>query len=93
METMGLRELNRNPSKAVAWVRAGVTVVVTDRGRPILRMVPEAERPGVLHELVASGQATAPAEEGMPELVSDLAPELESVADLLVADRHRERRR
>ena len=42
VETIGLRELNQNPSRAVARVRAGVTVVVTDRGRPILRMVPGA---------------------------------------------------
>jgi antitoxin (DNA-binding transcriptional repressor) of toxin-antitoxin stability system len=79
METIGLWELNQNPSKAVALVRAGVTVVVTDRGRPILRMVPEAERPGALHELVASGEATAPAEQGMPELIADLAPEVDSL--------------
>ena len=46
METIGLRELNQNPSKAVARVRAGETIVVTDRGRPVLRLVPEDERPG-----------------------------------------------
>jgi prevent-host-death family protein len=93
METIGLRELNQNPSKAVARVRAGVTVVVTDRGRPILRMVPEAERPGALHELVASGQATAPVDPGRPELIPDLAPEVDSLANVLVADRRRERGR
>ena len=45
METIGLRELNQNPSRAVALVRAGATVIVTDRGTPVLRMVPEADRP------------------------------------------------
>jgi antitoxin (DNA-binding transcriptional repressor) of toxin-antitoxin stability system len=93
VETIGLRELNQNPSRAVARVRAGVTVVVTDRGRPILRMVPEVERPGALHELVASGEATAPIDQDMPELIPDLAPEVESLAELLVADRRRERDR
>ncbi|MDP9427916.1 MAG: type II toxin-antitoxin system Phd/YefM family antitoxin [Actinomycetota bacterium] len=93
METIGLRELNQNPSRAVARVRAGVTVVVTDRGRPILRMVPEVERPGALHELVASGEATAPIDQDMPELIPDLAPEVDSLAELLVADRRRERDR
>jgi prevent-host-death family protein len=72
VETIGLRELNQNPSRAVARVRAGVTVVVTDRGRPILRMVPEVERPG---------------------LIPDLAPELDSLAESVVADRRRERGR
>ena len=93
METIGLRELNQNPSRAVALVRAGVTVLVTDRGRPILRMVPEAERPGPLHDLVASGEATAPVDADMPELIPDLAPELDSLAELVVADRRRERGR
>jgi antitoxin (DNA-binding transcriptional repressor) of toxin-antitoxin stability system len=59
VETIGLRELNQNPSRAVARVRAGVTLVVTDRGRPILRMVPEIESPGVLTRLVAEGTETA----------------------------------
>jgi prevent-host-death family protein len=91
METIGLRELNQNPSKAVARVRAGESLLVTDRGRPILRMVPEVERPGTLHRLVVTGEATAPAESGMPELIADLLPEVDSVTDVLLADRDRER--
>ncbi|HVQ95511.1 MAG TPA: type II toxin-antitoxin system prevent-host-death family antitoxin [Mycobacteriales bacterium] len=87
METMGLRELNQNPSKAVARVRAGETIVVTDRGRPVLRMVPEVEQPGALHRLVANGGATAPAEQGMPELIPDLLPEIDNLTETLIADR------
>ena len=93
METIGLRELNQNPSRAVARVRAGETLVVTDRGRPILRMVPEVEQPGALRRLVAEGTVAAPAESGLPELIPDLAPETESVTELLLADRARERDR
>jgi prevent-host-death family protein len=91
VETIGLRELNQNPSRAVARVRAGESLVVTDRGKPILRMVPEVESPSVLSRLVAEGTVTAPAEQGMPDLIPDLVPEVESVADLLLADRARER--
>lgn len=91
METIGLRELNQNPSRAVARVRAGESLLVTDRGRPVLRMVPEVEAPGVLSRLVADGTATAPAETGMPELIHDLAPEVDSVVDVLLADRDRDR--
>jgi len=93
VETIGLRELNQNPSKAVARVRAGESIVVTDRGRPILRMVPMVESPGALHQLVASGAATAPAEQGMPDLIPDLVPEIDSLAEELVAERNRERTR
>jgi prevent-host-death family protein len=91
METIGLRELNQNPSRAVARVRAGESLVVTERGRPILRMVPEVESPGVLARLVAEGTVTAPAEQGMPDLIPDLVPEVESVTELLLAERAQER--
>ncbi len=93
METIGLRELNQNPSKAVARVRAGISLIVTDRGEPVLRMVPETEHPDTLQQMVAAGRAKPPAEHGMPELIDDLAPDLESVADLLIADRDEERDR
>jgi len=93
METIGLRELNQNPSKAVARVRAGESLLVTDRGRPVLRMVPEVERPGTLHRLVAEGEATAPVERGIPDLIADLLPETDSLTEVLVADRDRERAR
>jgi prevent-host-death family protein len=93
METIGLRELNQNPSKAVARVRAGETILVTDRGRPVLRLVPEDERPGALQRMIDSGEVTPPAELGMPDLMLDLAPEIDSLADVLIADRDKERRR
>jgi prevent-host-death family protein len=91
VETIGLRELNQNPSRAVARVRAGESILVTDRGRPILRMVPEVERPGPLHRLVADGEASAPVQQGMPDLIDDLAPGTDSLADLLIADRDQDR--
>ncbi|HEX5494233.1 MAG TPA: type II toxin-antitoxin system prevent-host-death family antitoxin [Mycobacteriales bacterium] len=93
METIGLRELNQNPSRAVARVRAGATIVVTDRGRPVLRMVPEAEQVSVVQRMVSAGEVRPPAQTGMPELIDDLAPDTPSLSDLLIADRDRERGR
>jgi prevent-host-death family protein len=93
METIGLRELNQNPSKAVARVRAGASLIVTDRGKPVLRMIPEAEHPSTLQRMISAGEASAPAETGMPEVVADLVPEIGSLADVLIADRDRERHR
>lgn len=93
METIGLRELNQNPSRAVARVRAGVTITVTDRGRPVLRMVPENDSPDTLAQMVAAGTVTPPVEDGMPELLADLATEVPSLSDLLVVERTAERNR
>jgi len=52
-------------------------------------MVPGVDQPGPLHQLAASGEATAPAEQGMPDLIPDLVPEIDSLAEMLVADRDR----
>ena len=93
METIGLRELNQNPSRAVARVRAGESLVVTDRGKPILRMVPETGSASILARLIAEGTVTPPAEDGMPDLIPDLASDIHSVADLLLAEREQDRDR
>jgi prevent-host-death family protein len=93
METIGLRELNQNPSKAVARVRAGASLLVTDRGKPVLRMIPEAGHPSTLERLISTGEVRAPAETGMPEVQPDVADDMDSLADILIADRDRERNR
>jgi prevent-host-death family protein len=91
VETIGLRELNQNPSKAVARVRAGASIVVTDRGKPVLRMVPETEPDSLVQRRVAAGEVRPPMEHGMPELVEELANSVESLSDLMIAERDRER--
>ena len=93
MEKIDLREFNQNPAGAVARVRAGASILVTDRGKPVFRMVPEIDQSTTLPRVVAAGEAHAPGELGMPEVVPDLATSVESLAELLVADRDRERRR
>lgn len=93
METIGLRELNQNPSKAVARVRAGVPIVVTDRGIPVLRMVPETEVPDPLRRMLEAGDASPPTEKGMPDIAPELAPDVESLSGMLLEERESERRR
>jgi prevent-host-death family protein len=93
VETIGLRELNQNPSKAVARVRAGVSIVVTDRGKPVLRLVPEIENPTTLERMVADGSVHPPSHRGMPEVVPELAEGTASLSDLVIGDRDKERNR
>jgi prevent-host-death family protein len=40
MEEVGIRALKQNASAVVARAAAGETVVITDRGRPVARLVP-----------------------------------------------------
>ena len=78
----GIRALQQNASAVVADVAAGAIVTITDRGRPVARMVPI--RRSRLQELVEAGLATPakgsladlpapdPRPAGAPSLTEDL---------------------
>lgn len=53
MERIGVRELRQHASRYLARVRAGETIEVTERGRPVARLVPLPEDPW--SALVAAG--------------------------------------
>lgn len=53
---IGIRELRQNASKYLRLVAGGETIEVTDRGRPIARIVP-IKRSRV-EQLIAEGRAT-----------------------------------
>lgn len=58
MKTAGLREARQNLSAILAEVKKGREVVITDRGRPVARVVPpvrESERPYSSHRRFRSG--------------------------------------
>ncbi len=93
METIPLGELNHHPSKVTARVRAGETLVVTEHGKPVIRMSPAEEPTSALDQLIATGQVRRAVNPGtLPELIGDLA-ELPSLSDALIAERDRERTR
>jgi prevent-host-death family protein len=41
MKTATVRELRNNYTKLLRWVRAGGEIVITQRGSPVARLVPE----------------------------------------------------
>lgn len=91
MERIGIRELNQHTSAVLAKVRQGQVVEVTERGRPIARLVPVDSGLALLDRLVAQGQASAPTASGpipVPPILGD--PAL-NVADELAAAREDER--
>lgn len=55
-----MRELRQHASRYLARVRAGETVEVTERGRPVARLVPVPDDPW--SALVASGAVRPPAD-------------------------------
>jgi prevent-host-death family protein len=55
MRAIGIRELRQRASRYLRDVERGETIEVTDRGRPVARLVPIAHETG-LDDLVASGR-------------------------------------
>lgn len=88
MKTAGIRELKQNASAVVAEVIAGETVTITDRGRPVARLVPIAW--GSVSNLIEAGRAR-PARRrlsdlGPPPRRAAGAPELSKVIEDLRSD-------
>jgi len=55
-----VRELRQHASRYLARVRSGETIEVTDRGRPIARLVPIRER--TWQDLIEDGVVTPPSD-------------------------------
>ena len=62
MDRIGVRELRQHASRYLTRVAHGESLEVTDRGRPVARLVPVGDDPW--DDLVASGQVIPPTEEG-----------------------------
>ena len=58
MERIGIRELRQHASRWVRRAAAGESFEVTDRGRPVARLVPPATLEGI-ERLRAEGRITA----------------------------------
>lgn len=91
MERIGVRELNQNTSQVLARVSGGETLEITDRGRPIARLVPVGDDRSMLAKLVAAGRAVAPTGGGPVPPPPKLGDEDVDVAAALTAMRDEER--
>lgn len=77
---IGVRALRDGLSRHLEEVKDGHTITVTERGRPIARLVPVGE-PTVLERLIEEGRVTPPGAERRP-----LPPRVKSsgtVSDLI----------
>lgn len=58
MESIGVRELRQYASRYLARVKAGESLQITDRGRPVARLIPPAE--DSWEEMIARGEIIPP---------------------------------
>lgn len=56
MERIGVRELRQHASRYLARVANGESIEVTDRGRPVARLVPVPKGKETLEDLIRSGR-------------------------------------
>ncbi|MHB8718203.1 MAG: type II toxin-antitoxin system Phd/YefM family antitoxin [Candidatus Dormibacteria bacterium] len=92
VKRVGMRELNQYPAAVIRRVKAGETVEITERGRPVARVVPLTSDGGVLGELIRAGRAIAPAAaRGSIPLPPILGDPKVSASDEVAVARERER--
>ena len=72
MRAIGIRELRQRASRYLRDVERGETIEVTDRGRPVARLVPVPRATGI--EELAAGGRLDPGSGDALELGAPLAP-------------------
>jgi prevent-host-death family protein len=91
MERIGVRQLNQETSRVLARVKSGETIEVTDRGKPVARLVPIPGEVDWLQRAVAEGWAIPATDHTpfpMPPVLGD--PNIDVGAEIAAA-RERER--
>jgi prevent-host-death family protein len=91
MERIGVRELRQHASRHLARVQAGESLEITDRGRPVARLVPV--HGDAWNDLVAQGLVSpaAPGAELLDVTPAVLPPGAASGTDVLAELRAEER--
>ena len=87
---VGIRELRLNLSRYVARARAGTEVIVTDHGRPVVRLVQVEDDDALYERLVREGRITPalrPKSTPLPFPVELRDEVTGSVSELLLEDR------
>jgi prevent-host-death family protein len=59
MRSIGIRELRQHASRYLRDVERGETIEITDRGRPVARIVPTADG-GAIERLIGAGRLRPP---------------------------------
>jgi prevent-host-death family protein len=95
MDTVTVSELNQQTAKVLDRVKAGESLVISEYGRPVARLVPDAPSTGIplLDDLIVQGRAV-PAT--MPGQIPPTPPRNESdseiqLSEMLIQNRSEER--
>ncbi|MEE8583494.1 MAG: type II toxin-antitoxin system prevent-host-death family antitoxin [Acidobacteriota bacterium] len=85
---VGIREIKANLSRYLKQVKAGASVVVTERGKPVARILPIGESAQKrARDLVAAGLVSWNGEKFVPPEIRPAVRGGKTVAELLLEDR------
>ncbi|MCF8084310.1 MAG: type II toxin-antitoxin system prevent-host-death family antitoxin [Deltaproteobacteria bacterium] len=91
MISAGVKDVKNNLSRLLARVRAGEVVVITDRGRPVARIVKEDQQGNAVREallpLVERGLIALPNHSVLKDQVSALKVPGKPVSEMVIEDR------
>ena len=86
--TVGIRDLKAQLSKYIQQVKAGETVIITERGKPIGRLVPtEPSTEARLKELEQAGMLAWSGRKLQPAVTMSLTRGDKTVAEMLLENR------
>lgn len=92
MDSVGVRELRQNLSVFLRRVKAGESLVVTERGREVARLTPSGPADSPIARLVAERGATMPRGDLLERMrESDLPPAGPPYSEEILAEQREER--
>jgi prevent-host-death family protein len=71
VDRIGIRELNQHTSTYITRVKAGHTIEITERGKPVARLVPVEQGNSYLDRMIAAGEVE-PATGDLLEILDSL---------------------
>lgn len=87
MESIGIRELRQHASRYVNRVKAGESLVITDRGEAVALLVPKPQ--DTWEQMIATGAAVPPADpESQPGDEDPLDIDFDASAELAAMREH-----
>jgi prevent-host-death family protein len=86
-KTIGIRELKDQLSGHIKEVKDGMTLVITERGKPVARLVPVAELEDKIQQMLATGMASWSGRKPSSRVTRVPVKGPKTVAELLLEDR------
>lgn len=91
MVTIGIRDLKSQLSRHLGAVKKGASILITQHGKPVARIIPEPQRKKTIAEqlapLVASGSITLPTKPRNQAVYPSIRLKGKPLSEMIIEDR------